>query len=54
VLCSSVTTLQPGDIIASGTMSGVGPIIPGDLVRIAIEKVGEMTIPVVADAPVTA
>jgi 2-keto-4-pentenoate hydratase/2-oxohepta-3-ene-1,7-dioic acid hydratase in catechol pathway len=54
VLCSSVTTLQPGDIIASGTMSGVGPIVPGDSVRIAIEKVGEMTIPVVADSPVTA
>ncbi|HEV8019649.1 MAG TPA: fumarylacetoacetate hydrolase family protein [Candidatus Lustribacter sp.] len=53
VLCSSVTTLQPGDIIAGGTMSGVGPIVPGDTVRIAIEKVGEMTIPVVADAPVT-
>ena len=54
VLCSAVTTLQPGDIIASGTMSGVGPIVPGDSVRIAIDKVGEMTIPVVADAPVTA
>jgi 2-keto-4-pentenoate hydratase/2-oxohepta-3-ene-1,7-dioic acid hydratase in catechol pathway len=54
VLCSAVTTLQPGDIIASGTMAGVGPIVPGDSVRIAIEKVGEMTIPVVADAPVTA
>jgi 2-keto-4-pentenoate hydratase/2-oxohepta-3-ene-1,7-dioic acid hydratase in catechol pathway len=52
VLCSSVTTLQPGDIIASGTMAGVGPIVPGDSVRIAIENVGEMTIPVVADAPV--
>jgi len=48
VLCSSVTTLQPGDIIASGTMQGVGPIVPGDSVRIAIEKVGEMTVSVVA------
>src|SRR6202042_2212565 len=54
VLCSAVTTLQPGDIIASGTMAGVGPIVPGDSVRIAIEKVGEMTIPVIADAAVTA
>jgi 2-keto-4-pentenoate hydratase/2-oxohepta-3-ene-1,7-dioic acid hydratase in catechol pathway len=49
VLCSAVTTLQPGDIIASGTMQGVGPIVPGDSVRIAIENVGEMTVPVVAD-----
>jgi 2-keto-4-pentenoate hydratase/2-oxohepta-3-ene-1,7-dioic acid hydratase in catechol pathway len=54
VLCSSVTTLQPGDIIASGTMAGVGPIKPGDSVRIAIERVGEMTIPVVADVAVEA
>jgi 2-keto-4-pentenoate hydratase/2-oxohepta-3-ene-1,7-dioic acid hydratase in catechol pathway len=54
VLCSSVNTLQPGDIIASGTMAGVGPIVPGDSVRIAIENVGEMTIPVVADAPAAA
>jgi 2-keto-4-pentenoate hydratase/2-oxohepta-3-ene-1,7-dioic acid hydratase in catechol pathway len=54
VMCSSVTTLQPGDIIASGTMAGVGPIKPGDSVRIAIERVGEMTIPVVADAAVEA
>lgn len=53
VLCSSVTTLQPGDIIASGTMQGVGSIVPGDTIRIAIERVGEMTIPVVADAPVS-
>ncbi len=51
VMCSAVNTLQPGDIIASGTMSGVGPIVPGDVVRIAIEKVGEMMIPVVADVP---
>jgi len=54
VLCSSVNTLQPGDIIASGTMAGVGPIVPGDAVRIAIDNVGEMTLPVVADVPVTA
>ena len=55
VMCSAVTTLQPGDIIASGTMAGVGPDrAPGDSVRIAIENVGEMTIPVVADAPVAA
>jgi 2-keto-4-pentenoate hydratase/2-oxohepta-3-ene-1,7-dioic acid hydratase in catechol pathway len=53
VLCSSVTTLQPGDIIASGTMQGVGSIVPGDSIRIAIERVGEMTIPVVADVPVS-
>lgn len=49
VQISAVTTLQPGDIIASGTMAGVGPIAPGDAVRIAIERVGEMTLGVVAE-----
>ncbi len=45
-LISSVMTLNPGDVIASGTPEGVGPIAPGDKVRIAIESVGEMTLPV--------
>jgi 2-keto-4-pentenoate hydratase/2-oxohepta-3-ene-1,7-dioic acid hydratase in catechol pathway len=45
-LCSIVMTLEPGDIIASGTMSGVGPLAAGDTVRIAIDRVGEMTLPV--------
>lgn len=47
-LCSAVTTLEPGDIIASGTMSGVGPLQPGDQVVIEIDRVGKMTLPVVA------
>jgi 2-keto-4-pentenoate hydratase/2-oxohepta-3-ene-1,7-dioic acid hydratase in catechol pathway len=40
--CSKVATLYPGDIIAAGTPAGVGPIKPGDRVRIAIDRVGEM------------
>jgi 2-keto-4-pentenoate hydratase/2-oxohepta-3-ene-1,7-dioic acid hydratase in catechol pathway len=47
--CSAVTTLQPGDIIASGTMAGVGPLVPGDRVRIAIDRVGEMNLAVTAE-----
>jgi len=47
-LCSSVTTLEPGDMIATGTMSGVGPIAPGDEVTIEIDRVGRMRHPVVA------
>jgi 2-keto-4-pentenoate hydratase/2-oxohepta-3-ene-1,7-dioic acid hydratase in catechol pathway len=42
-LVSSVMTLNPGDIIATGTPEGVGPIKPGDSVRIAIQHVGDMT-----------
>jgi len=44
--CSKVATLYPGDIIAAGTPAGVGPIKRGDRVRIAIERVGEMTLAV--------
>jgi 2-keto-4-pentenoate hydratase/2-oxohepta-3-ene-1,7-dioic acid hydratase in catechol pathway len=47
--CSAVTTLQPGDIIATGTMAGVGPLLPGDTVRIEIDRVGGMTLAVIAD-----
>jgi 2-keto-4-pentenoate hydratase/2-oxohepta-3-ene-1,7-dioic acid hydratase in catechol pathway len=44
--CSSVTKLEPGDIIASGTMAGVGPLVPGDTVEIEIARVGKMKLPV--------
>ena len=45
-LISRVTTLEPGDVIATGTPAGVGPIRPGDRLRIAIDGIGEMTVPV--------
>ena len=45
---SSVMTLLPGDIILTGTPSGVGPIIPGDRVEVEIEGVGVLVNPVVA------
>jgi len=54
---SSVFTLEPGDIIATGTPAGVGfarkpPVYlkPGDNVTIRIEGIGELTNPVVAEA----
>ncbi len=43
-LASSVMTLYPGDVIASGTPQGIGPIQAGDKVKIRIEKVGEMAV----------
>lgn len=45
-LVSSVLSLQPGDVIASGTPEGVGPFKSGDTLKIAIERVGEMTLEV--------
>ena len=43
---SSIMTLLPGDIISTGTPSGIGPLNPGDLVTIKVEGVGELTNPV--------
>lgn len=43
-LVSSVMTLNPGDVIATGTPEGIGPIAIHDNVRIAIERIGEMTL----------
>ncbi|MCY4662268.1 MAG: fumarylacetoacetate hydrolase family protein [Acidobacteria bacterium] len=40
---SGVMTLHPGDVIATGTPSGVGPLVPGDRVTVRIEGIGELT-----------
>jgi 2-keto-4-pentenoate hydratase/2-oxohepta-3-ene-1,7-dioic acid hydratase in catechol pathway len=47
---SSVMTLHPGDVIATGTPSGIGPIAPGDEVAIRIERIGEMRLRVTETA----
>ena len=44
---SRVMTLVPGDIICTGTPSGVGPILPGDVVEVEVEGVGTLRNPVV-------
>ena len=41
-----VCSQPPLHASGSGTPEGVGPLAPGDTVRIAIESVGEMTLPV--------
>lgn len=46
---SSAISLQPGDVIITGTPSGVGPIVPGDSVDIWVEGVGTLTNHVVAE-----
>lgn len=48
---SRVMTLMPGDVIATGTPSGVGPLNPGDKVTIEIEGIGRLTNPVIAGQP---
>lgn len=44
---SRVMTLLPGDIISTGTPSGIGPIRPGDNVTVHVEGVGSLSNPVV-------
>ncbi len=39
---SSVMTLLPGDIIATGTPTGIGPMRPGDTVEVKIEPIGTL------------
>ncbi len=39
---SHVMTLLPGDVIATGTASGIGPMQPGDTVEITIEPIGTL------------
>jgi len=52
-----IMTLEPGDVIATGTPSGVGftrtpprLLRPGDVVRIEIERIGALENPVVAES----
>jgi 2-keto-4-pentenoate hydratase/2-oxohepta-3-ene-1,7-dioic acid hydratase in catechol pathway len=54
---SSIATLEPGDVISTGTPSGVGftrtpPrwLRPGETVRIEIDKIGVLKNPVVAES----
>ena len=45
---SQVMTLEPGDVILTGTPSGVGPLQPGDVVEVEIEGIGILRNPVVS------
>jgi 2-keto-4-pentenoate hydratase/2-oxohepta-3-ene-1,7-dioic acid hydratase in catechol pathway len=42
-------TLLPGDVIATGTPAGVGPMRPGDLVEVRVEGIGALRNTVVAE-----
>lgn len=43
---SSIMTLLPGDVIATGTPSGIGEIKPGDRFKVRIDGIGELGNPV--------
>ena len=45
---SRIMTLEPGDLVATGTPSGVGPLVSGDVVEVEIPGVSRVTNPVQA------
>jgi 2-keto-4-pentenoate hydratase/2-oxohepta-3-ene-1,7-dioic acid hydratase in catechol pathway len=46
---SRIMTLEPGDVIATGTPSGIGPMNPGDTVQVTIDGIGTLENQVVAE-----
>ena len=46
---SQVMTLLPGDVIATGTPAGVGPMSPGDVVEVRVEGIGTLRNRIVAE-----
>lgn len=43
---SAIMTLLPGDVISTGTPSGIGPLAHGDVFTVRIPGIGELTNPV--------
>ena len=43
---SGIFTLEPGDVILTGTPAGVGPVRPGDVMSAEIVSIGRLTVPV--------
>ncbi|MCF6475658.1 DUF2437 domain-containing protein [Nonomuraea sp. MG754425] len=48
---SAFSTLEPGDVIMTGTPPGVRSVRPGDTMTVAVEGLGELRNPVVAEQP---
>jgi 2-keto-4-pentenoate hydratase/2-oxohepta-3-ene-1,7-dioic acid hydratase in catechol pathway len=40
---SHIMTLNPGDVITTGTPAGIGPMMPGDRVDVQIEGIGTLS-----------
>jgi 2-keto-4-pentenoate hydratase/2-oxohepta-3-ene-1,7-dioic acid hydratase in catechol pathway len=40
---SSFYTLQPGDVIMTGTPEGVGPVVPGDWMEAGVQGLGTLS-----------
>ncbi len=46
---SGIMTLEPGDLVATGTPAGVGPLVPGDVVEVEIEGLSRVRNAVIAE-----
>ncbi len=46
---SSFMTLEPGDVVLTGTPEGVGPLKPGDVVEVSVEGIGTLRNPIVGE-----
>jgi len=46
---SRYVTLEPGDVIATGTPSGISPVHPGDVMEAEVERIGVLRNPVAAE-----
>jgi len=47
---SQIMTLEPGDLIATGTPKGIAPVVAGDAIEVSIAGIGQLRNPV-ADEP---
>lgn len=48
---SKIMTLEPGDVILTGTPAGVGPLAPGEVVAVEIDGIGRLENPVIDASP---
>ena len=47
---AEVMTLEPGDVIATGTPAGIGSLVDGDVVEVSVTGIGTLRNPVIAFA----
>jgi len=50
---TQVMTLEPGDLIATGTPAGIGPVVAGDVMEVSVTGIGTLRNPVIdsSDSP---
>ena len=48
---SSIMTIEPGDMLLTGTPAGVGPLEEGDLLEVTVDGIGTLRNPVAAEEP---